>query len=100
MGWLRAAASGARAALLGLRFAIQARAEQERSRGQFGYGAYKDEPWSLQAIEKRVYAVRDFYNSVHVLDNPADAPRVKGALSTLRLLIGYKPTHVPRVRAS
>ena len=55
MGWLRAAASGARAALLGLRFAIQARAEQERSRGQFGYGAYKDEPWSLQAIEKRVY---------------------------------------------
>ena len=78
---------------------MQARAEQSRPKGQFGYGAYKDEPWSLQAIEKRVYAVRDFYISVRVADNPGDTPRVNGALSTLRLLIGYKPTHVPKVRA-
>ena len=29
---------------------------------QHGRGAYADEPWSLQAYQKRVYAVRDFYN--------------------------------------
>ena len=82
---------------------MQARAQQERARGQFGFGAYKDEPWSLQAVEKRVYAVRDFHKSVRVetvagIENPGEAPRVNGALSTLRLLIGYQPTHVPRVR--
>ena len=50
--------------------------EQRRSEGQYGFGGYKDEPWSMQALEKRIYAVRDFYN--HVLkgvehDNPAEA---------------------------
>ena len=75
--------------------------EQRRSEGQYGFGGYKDEPWSMQALEKRIYAVRDFYN--HVLkgvehDNPAEAQSVKDALAMLRLIVGYQATHVPKVR--
>merc|ERR1712194_675191 len=64
---------------------------------------YKDEPWSMQALEKRIYGVRDFYK--HVLkgvedDNPGEAQSVKDALAMLRLIVGYKPTHVPKVSYS
>ena len=34
------------------------REKMKRSKGAYGYGAYADEPWSLQAYQKRVYAVR------------------------------------------
>ena len=77
------------------------RKQQKRKKGEFGYGPYGHEPWSLQAIEKRVYAVRDFYACVlrgTTHDNPGWDDRVCGALSTLRALIGYKPKHVPEVR--
>jgi hypothetical protein len=33
------------------------RSGMKRKKGQFGCGAYADEPWSLQAYQKRVYAV-------------------------------------------
>ena len=33
----------------------------KRKQGEYGYGAYGDEPWSLQSMEKRIYALRDFY---------------------------------------
>ena len=25
--------------------------EQQRAKGQYGFGAYKDEPWSMQVLE-------------------------------------------------
>ena len=34
------------------------RSKMKRKAGKFGSGPYKDEPWSLQAYQKRVYAVR------------------------------------------
>ena len=37
------------------------RSHMKRRKGKFGYGAYADESWSLQAFQKRVYAVRDVY---------------------------------------
>jgi len=33
----------------------------KRKQGDYGYGAHGNEPWSLQAMEKRIYALRDFY---------------------------------------
>lgn len=33
------------------------RSNMKRKKGQFGCGSYADEPWSLQAYQKRVYAV-------------------------------------------
>ena len=74
--------------------------EHQRTEGQYGYGAFKDEAWSMQALEKRIYAVRDYYK--HVLkgvedDNPGEAQSVKEALAMLRLIVGYKPSHVPKV---
>ena len=71
-----------------------------RESGTFGYGPYKDEPWSMMSIDKRAYGVRDFYK--HVLEgtdteNPTRDSFVVDVLSMLRLVIGYKPTHVPKV---
>ena len=43
--------------------------------GEFGHGAFKNEPWGLQSYEKRVYAVREFYKATlrgETADNPAD----------------------------
>lgn len=74
--------------------------EQQREAGEYGYGGYKDEPWSMQALEKRIYAVRDFYkNTLKGLEreNPGEAQSVCDALSMLRLIVGYKPQHVPKV---
>ena len=58
--------------------------EQQRTEGEYGYGGYKDEPWSMQALEKRIYAVRDFYKNVlkgmeH--ENPGEAQSVCDALA-------------------
>ena len=36
-------------------------ATKEMWSGKFGEGAYKDEPWSIVALRKRVYAMRKFY---------------------------------------
>ena len=32
--------------------------------GKFGERAYKDEPWGIVAMRKRIYGVRAFYTSV------------------------------------
>ena len=73
-----------------------------RKKGDYGYGAHNDEPWSLQAMEKRIYAMRDFYarelKGTH-LDDPASDPLVTGTLAALVLLIGRKSMHVPKVCA-
>ena len=54
----------------------------------------------MMSIDKRAYGVRDFYK--HVLEgtdteNPGWDSFVVDVLSMLRLVIGYKPTHVPKV---
>ena len=33
----------------------------KRKKGEFGFGPHSDDPWGLQSMEKRIYAVRDFY---------------------------------------
>jgi hypothetical protein len=58
-----------------------------RESGTFGYGPYKDEPWSMMSIDKRAYGVRDFYK--HVLEgtdteNPGWDSFVVDVLSMLR----------------
>ena len=61
----------------------------KRKQGEHGFGAYCDEPWSLQAMEKRVYAIRDFYKRElkgTSFDNPGFDPLVTGTL------IGARPT--------
>ena len=72
-----------------------------RQSGQFGHGQFCNEPWSLQAMEKRVYAVRDFYARVlkgtsHA--NPGWDEIVCGTLSAMRKLVGKKAQHVPQAR--
>ena len=76
--------------------------------GKFGKGAYKDEPFGLVAIRKRVYAVRAFYDmnlpqkeGVHLARarNPGWDDDVVGALNSMASILGLKPQHVPKVRA-
>ena len=65
--------------------------EWKRERGDYGYGAYGNELWSLQAMEKRVYAIRDFYKRELKgtgMDDPALDPLVTGTLAALVLLVG------------
>ncbi len=79
------------------------RKEWKRKEGEFGSGAYSEEPWSLQAMEKRVYALRDFYKRElqgTTIDDPASDPLVTGTLKALVLLIGRKAMHVPRVSSA
>ena len=74
----------------------------KRKKGEFGYGAYGDEPWSLQSMEKRLYAIRDFYKRElkgTEMDNRGHDDLVEGTRAALVLLIGRKATHVPQVRA-
>eukprot|EP00966_Prymnesium_polylepis_P323713 7379864-Prymnesium_polylepis.1 len=65
--------------------------------GQFGRGAYANEPWSLVAIRKRVTSVRKFYE--HYLDgakeevNPGWQQIVKGTLASIGLLLGEGVLH-------
>ena len=77
------------------------RTEWKREKGETGYGAYKDEPWHIQAFEKRIYAIRDFYKRElrgTELEDPGWDSLVVGVLAALVLLIGRKPMHVPQVR--
>jgi hypothetical protein len=63
---------------------------------------YKDEPYSMQAYDKAIYGIRDTYRrllSGTLEENPADDALVTGFHSNLRRLLGYKPQHVPKVRA-
>lgn len=78
------------------------RSKMKRSKGKFGYGPYKDESWSLQAFQKRVYAVRDVYATELKdtrVENPGWDDAVCGVLSSLAKLVGKKAQHVPQVRA-
>ena len=55
--------------------------------------AYPDEPYSMQAYDKRVYGIRDVYKRClkgTAVDNPAEDELVTGYHSSLRLLLGYK----------
>lgn len=75
----------------------------KRKQGDYGYGAHGNEPWSLQAMEKRIYALRDFYARElkgTKLDDPASDSLVSGTLAALVLLIGRKAMHVPKARAA
>ena len=79
------------------------RTQWKRKEAEFGSGAYSEEPWSLQAMEKRVYALRDFYKRElmgSTVDNPASDPLVTGTLKALVLLIGRKAMHVPQVSSA
>ena len=54
-------------------------------------------------MEKRVYALRDFYKRElegSSIDDPASDPLVTGTLKALVLLIGRKAMHVPRVSSA
>ena len=72
-------------------------------RGVFGFGAFKDEPWSLQAYQKRKYAVTEFYKVVlkgTCLENPGEDEKVAAMLKSLVTVVGKKRYHVPEVHAS
>ena len=78
-------------------------ATKEMWSGKFGEGAYKDEPWSIVALRKRVYAMRKFYEleltgtQARRECNPGWDDLVTGTLNSMALLLGTKPQHVPRV---
>ena len=78
---------------------------QPEASGKFGEGAYKEEPWSIVAMRKRIYAIRSFYE-FHLKDahhtkemHPGWNEEVTGTLNSFALLLGTKPQHVPKVRA-
>ena len=65
VGMLLAMGSGASSAPKGgltgmMEAALRGELQPELS-GKFGERAYKDEPWSIVALRKRIYAVRAFY---------------------------------------
>ena len=74
-------------------------AEAKQPTGKFGSGAYKDEPWGLVAMRKRIYACRAFYSKwldealppeQHKEKNPRNAGwagLVRETLDSLALLI-------------
>ena len=109
VGMLLAMGSGASSAPKGgltgmMNAALRGELQPEVS-GKFGERAYKDEPWSIVALRKRIYAVRAFY-AFHLqgeqggLDrNPGWNQTVVGTLNSFALLLGTKAQHVPRVRA-
>ena len=72
------------------------------SSGKFGEGAYKDEPWGIVAMRKRIYGARAFYTSVfHGVEgarekNPAWNDMVTSTLNMLAQLLGTKAQHVPK----
>jgi len=45
-----------------LEAALRGELREEPSGKKFGEGAYKNEPWSIVALRKRVYAIRAFYD--------------------------------------
>ena len=78
---------------------------QPEASGKFGEGAYKEEPWSIVAMRKRIYAIRSFYEfhlkGVQAIKelHPGWDMTVTGTLNSFALLLGTKPQHVPKVRA-
>jgi hypothetical protein len=69
-----------------------------RTAGKYGTAPHAEEPWSLQAYQKRVYALRDTYATGlkgTTIDNPAWDAAVCGVLGALSRLLGKKPQHVP-----
>ena len=72
------------------------------SSGKFGEGAYKDEPWGIVAMRKRIYGARAFYTSVcqgvegSRENNPAWNDMVTSTLNMLAQLVGTKAQHVPK----
>lgn len=65
------------------------RSKWKRRKGEHGYDAYSSEPWSLQSMEKRVYAIRDFYKRElkgTSYENPGCDELVVGTLAALVLL--------------
>lgn len=91
---LRDAMKGARVAAI-----AGPRSGWKRKQGEFGAGAYSEEPWSLQSLEKRLYAIRDFYTRELKgtgLENPGLDELVDGTRKALVLLIGRKAMHVPQ----
>ena len=67
-------------------------------RGEYGNGCYKDEPWGLTAIRKRLTSVRKFYERHLTGDkmvvNPGWHAMVKATMVSITLLIGDEPKHV------
>ena len=66
--------------------------------GVYGAGAYKDECWSLQAYQKRVYAIRESYKIFlrgTGIENPGFDDRVGNLLSSIARLVGKEAVHVP-----
>ena len=53
-------------------------------RGKFGHGAYKDEPWGIVAMRKRVYAVRAFYASHLSVEDGAQGPLMVTSILKLK----------------
>ena len=83
--------------------AAEARKQRPEASGKFGEGPYKDEPWSIVALRKRVYAIRKFYEQTLVGEqatrenNPGWDDLVVNVLNSFALLLGTKPQHVPKV---
>jgi hypothetical protein len=66
--------------------------------GVYGAGAYKDECWSLQAYQKRVYAIRESYKVFlrgTGIENPGLDDRVCNLLSSIARLVGKQAVHMP-----
>jgi hypothetical protein len=77
------------------------REQAVNSGGKFGHGAYKDESWSMQSYEKRLYAVREFYKAVlkgKSVDNPGDDEELEAMRASIVRVVGRKSRHVPKVR--
>ena len=66
--------------------------------GVYGRGCYKDEPWGLVAIRKRLTSTRKFYERHLEGDklkvNPGWQPIVKATMVSIALLLGDEPKHV------
>ena len=79
------------------------RGKWKRKQGAFGYGPHGNEPWSLQAMQKRVYALRDFYKRELKgtgYDDPASDPLVTGTLANsygTKKLVHPEIAHTPQV---
>ena len=60
--------------------------------GVYGRGCYKDEPWGVVAIRKRLTSVRKFYERHLEGDkdkvNPGWQPIVKATMASITLLLG------------
>ena len=66
--------------------------------GTYGAGAHKNECWSLQAYQKRVYAIRESHKVFlkgTVIENPGFDDRVGNKLSSIARLVGKQSVHVP-----